>query len=82
MKFLETRVGQEIQYLRETMIKRLEMIEEIIGAGEQSKKAQGQDTMPTPAVRTSLPTVLMTYPVIYSDKGSTSKGSKGVKEAR
>ena len=40
VKFLETRVGKEIQDLRETMIKRLEMIEEIIGAGEQRKKAQ------------------------------------------
>ena len=58
------------------------MIEEIIGACEQSKKAQGQDPMPPPAVRTGLPRILMTYPVIYSDKGSTSKGSKGVKEAR
>ena len=82
VKLLETRVGQEIQDLRETMIKRLEMIEETIGAGEQSKKAQGQDTMPPPAVRTGLPRVLTTYPVIYSDKGLTSKGSKGVKEAR
>ena len=50
VKFLETWVGQEIQDLRETMIKRLEMIEDIIGAGEQNKKAQGQDTMPPPAV--------------------------------
>ena len=41
VKFLETQVGQEIQDLRETMIKRFEMIEEIIGAGEQGNKAQG-----------------------------------------
>ena len=40
------------------MIKVFEMIEEIIGAGEQSKKAQGWDTMSPPAVRTGLSRVL------------------------
>ena len=38
--------------------------------------------MPPPPVRTGLPRVLATYPVIYSDKASTSKGSKGAKESR
>ena len=33
-------------------------------------------------VRTSFPRVLASYPVIYSDKMSTSKVSKGVKEGR
>ena len=43
MKSLETYAGQEIPGLREIMIKIFEMIEEIIGAGEQSKKTEGQD---------------------------------------
>ena len=58
------------------------MIEEIIGADKQSKKAEGQDTMPPPAVRIGLPRVLALFTVIYSDKVSTSKGSKGAKEGR
>ena len=41
VKSLETCAGQEIQALWETMLKRFEMIKEIIGAGEQSNKAQG-----------------------------------------
>ena len=39
VKSLETYASQEIQGLRETVIKRFEMMEEIIGAVEQSKKA-------------------------------------------
>ena len=58
------------------------MIEEIIGADEQGEKAQGQDTMSPLAVRTGLPRILVTSPVIYSDKVSTSKESKGDKEGR
>ena len=81
-KLLETFAGQDIQALYETMIKRFEMIEEIIGADELGEKTQGQDTMPPRAVRTGLPRVLATYPVIYSDKRPTSKGSKGAKEGR
>ena len=34
------------------------------------------------AVRTGSPRVLASYPVIYSDKASTSKGSKGAKKGR
>ena len=34
------------------------------------------------AVRTGLPRILATYPVIYSDKVSASKDSKGAKEGR
>ena len=64
------------------MIKVFEMIEEIIGAGEQGRNVQGQDTVSPLAVRTGLPRVLATYSVIYSVKASTSKGSKGPKEGR
>ena len=81
-KSLETYKGQDIQALWETIIKRFEMIEEIIGTDEKGKKVQGQYTMSLPAVRTGLPRVLVSYPVIYSDKVSTSKGSKGAKEGR
>ena len=82
VKSLETHAGQEIQDLREAMIQRFEMIEKIIGTDDLGEKTQGQDTMPPPPVRTGLPRVLATYPVIYSDKASTSKGSKGAKESR
>ena len=58
------------------------MIEEIIGADEQEKKAPRQDATSPVAVRTGSPRVLASYPVIYSDKASTSKGSKGAKEGR
>ena len=44
MKSLEKFTGQEIQALQKTIIKRFEIIEEIIGADEQGKKAQGQDS--------------------------------------
>ena len=57
------------------------MIEEIIG-GEPGEKIQEQDTMPPPAIRTGLSRVLITYPVIYFDKASASKGLKGAKEAK
>ena len=79
VKPLETHAGQEIQDLREMMIQRFEMIEKIIGIDDPGETTQGQDTMPPPPVRTGLPRVLATYPVIYSDKASTSKGSKGAK---
>ena len=81
-KSLETFAGQEIQASGEIMMKRFEMIEEIIGADELGEKIQEQDTMPPPAVRTGLPRLLAIDPVIYSDKASTSKGSKGAKEGR
>ena len=75
--------GQEIQALqKKSNDKRFEMTEEIIGADEQGKKAQGQDATSPVAVRTGSPRVLASYPVIYSDKASTSKGSKGAKEGR
>ena len=79
---LEIFAGQEIQTLAAIMIKRFEMIEEIIGADEQGDKTQGQDTLSPLAVRTGLHRILLTYPVIYSDKVSISKGSKGAKEAK
>lgn len=82
LPLLETHAGQEIQDLKETIIKRFERIEEIIGAGEQSNKAQGQDTMPTPAIRTGLPRVLAAYPILNSDNASTSKGPRRAREAR
>ena len=44
MKSLEIYIGQEIQALQKTVIKRFEIIEEIIGADEQGKKAQGQNS--------------------------------------
>ena len=81
-KPLKTLADQEIQALCETMIKRFEMIEEITGADEPGEKKQGQNTMPPPAVKNGLPRALATYPVIYSNKVSTSKGVKGAKEAR
>ena len=40
MKSLEIYTGQEIQVFQKTEVKRFEMIEEIIGADEQGKKAQ------------------------------------------
>ena len=49
-KSLETFAGQEIQASGEIMMKRFEMIEEIIGADELGEKIQEQDTMPPPAV--------------------------------
>ena len=82
MKSLEMYTGQEIQDLQKTIIKRFEIIEEIIGADEQGKKAQGQDSTLPVAVRDDLPRVLASYPVIYSDKASSSKGPKGSKEGR
>ena len=65
VKSLETYAGQEIQALQKTMIKRFEMIEEIIRTGEQGKKAQGQDTTSPLAVRTGLPRVLISYHVNF-----------------
>ena len=41
MKSLEIYTGQEIQALQRTVVKRFEMIEEIIGTDEQGKKVQG-----------------------------------------
>ena len=49
------------------------MIEEIIGANEQGKKAQGQDSTLPVAIRDDLLRVLASYPVIYSDKASSSE---------
>ena len=82
MKSLEIYTGQEIEALQKTIIKRLEMIEEIIGADEQGKKVQGQDSTSSIAVRDDVPRVLASYPVNYFDKVSTSKGPKGSKESR
>ena len=57
MKSLEICTGQEIQALRKTVVRRSEITEEIIGADEQEKKVQGQDsTLPVP-VRDDLPRV-------------------------
>ena len=58
MKSLEIYTGQEIQALQNTIVKRFEMIEEIIGSDEQGKKAQGQDSTLPVAVRDDLPRVL------------------------
>ena len=44
------------------------MIEDIIAADEPGEKTQGQDTMSPTTVRTGLPRVLATYPVISFDK--------------
>ena len=82
MKSLEIYTGQEIQALQKTVVKRFETIEEIIGADEHGKKAQRQDSTLPVAVRDDLPRVLASYPVIYSDKASSSKGPKGSKEGR
>ena len=58
------------------------MTEEIIGTDEQGKKVQRQDlTLPIP-VRNDLPGVLDSYPVIYSEKASSSKCPKEFKEGR
>ena len=82
MKSLEIYTGQEIQTLQKTVVKRFKMIEGIIGANEQGKKAQGQDSTSPVAVRDDLPRVLASYPVIYSDKAPSSKCPKGSKEGR
>lgn len=68
MKSLEIYAGQDIQDLQKTMIKRFEMIEEIVGADEQGNKAQGRDATSPVAVRTGLPRVLASYPVISLTK--------------
>ena len=65
-----------------TIVKRSETIEEIIGADEQGKKLKGQDSSLPVAVRDNLPRVLASYPVIYSDKASSSKDPKEYKEGR
>ena len=82
MKSLEIYTDQEIQALQKTVVKRFEMIKEIIGAHEQGKKAQGQDLTLPVAVRDDLLRVLASYHVIYSDKASSSKCPKGSKESR
>ena len=51
IKSLEIYTGQEIQALQKTIIKRFEIIEEIIGADEKGKKTQGQDSTSPVAVR-------------------------------
>ena len=81
-KSLESFADQEIQALRELMIKRFEMIEEFNGADEQGEKTQEQDTLSPLTVRTGLSRILETYPVIYSEKASTFKGSKGPKDSK
>ena len=80
MKPLEIYTGQEIQALRKTVVKRFEMIEEIIGADEQGKKVQGQDSTSPVAVRDDLPRVLASYPVIYPDKHQVLKAQKDAKK--
>ena len=76
VKLLEIYTGQKIHSLQRTKVKRFEMIEEIIGAGEQGTKAQGQDSRSSLAVRDDLPRVLASNPEICSNKTSSSKGPK------
>ena len=54
MKSLEIYTGREIQALQKTVVKRFEIIEEIIRADEQGKKVQGQDSTSPVAVRDDL----------------------------
>ena len=82
MKSLKIYTGQEIQALQKTIVKKFEIIEEIIRADEQGKKTEGQDSTSLVAVRDDLSRVLAFYPVIYSDKASSSKGPQGSKEDR
>ena len=49
------------------------MIKEISGVDEQEKKVQGQDLTLPVSIRYDLLRVLASYPVIYSDKASSSK---------
>ena len=79
MKSLEIYTGPEIQALKNTVLKRFETSEEIIGADEQGKKVQRWDLTLPLAVRDDLPRILASYPIIYSEKASSSKGSKGSK---
>ena len=73
-------ICQDIQDLQKTILKSFEMIKEIIGADEQGKKVQGQDSTSPVAVRDVLTRVLASYPVIYPNKASRSKGPKGSKD--
>ena len=84
MKALELYTDQEIQALQKTILKRFEMIEETIGADEQGVKVQGQDLalLAHVRVRDDLPSILVTYPVISSDKPSSTKYPKGFKECK
>ena len=70
MKSLEIFTGQKIQAIQKTVVKRLEMIEEIIRIDKQGVEVQGQDlTIPVCIrVRDDLPRFLGTCPVISSDK--------------
>ena len=62
VKSLEIYTGQEIQALQKTVVKRVvEVIEKIIGADEQKKKAQGQDSASPVTVRDDLTKVLASY---------------------
>ena len=82
MKSLEIYISQEIQALQKTVVKRFEMIEESIGADEQGTKVQGQNLISPVHVRDDLHRALASYPVIYSDKASSSKCPKGSKEGK
>ena len=67
---------------KKTVIKRFEIIEEIIGADKQGKKAQGQVAISPVAVRTGLLMVLESYPVSYSDKVSEDELLKAQREPK
>ena len=82
MKSLVIYTGQEIQALQKTVIKRFEIIEEIIGADKHGKKAQGQVAISPVAVRTGLLMVLESYPVSYSDKVSEYELLKAQREPK
>ena len=75
MKSLEIYTNQEIQALQKTIIKRFKIIEDY-WSWWTGKEGTGQDSRLPVAVRDDLPKVLAFYPIIYSDKASSSKGPK------
>ena len=83
-KSLEIFTGPELQALQKTVVKRFEIIKEIIRTDEQRVEVQGQDLASLVRVggRDDLPRVLATYPVISSDKPSSNKYPKGFKECK
>ena len=64
------------------MVKRFEKVEEIIKTDKQGEKVQGQDSDLSVCARVQddLPRVLAAYPVISSEKPSSTKYPKVVKK--
>ena len=77
MKSLEIFTGQKIQALQKTVVKRFELIEVSIRTDKKGEEVKAKDLASSVPlrVRDDLSRVLVTYPVITSDKPTNTQHS-------